>query len=257
MAFLAVQNISRHFGGVRALNDVSFKVDKGGITAIIGPNGAGKTTLFNIISGVQRPDNGTILFNGKRIDGVPPYKIARHGIARTFQNVTLFSRLTVLENVMIGCHCSARSGMMSAALRLPWQQREERRLREQAREQLALAGIADLAEQPAGILSFGQRRMVEWARVMVMEPQLLLLDEPASGLNMNESEALADSIRAARDRGVTILLVEHDMSLVMNVADQLVVLDFGTLVASGVPAEVQRNPEVIKIYLGGAGEEPC
>jgi branched-chain amino acid transport system ATP-binding protein len=188
---------------------------------------------------------------------VPPYKIARLGIARTFQNVTLFSRLTVLENVMVGCHGSARSGMMSAALRLPWQQREERRLREKAREQLALAGVADLTGQPAGVLSFGQRRMVEWARVMVMEPQLLLLDEPASGLNMKESEALADSIRAARARGVTILLVEHDMSLVMNVADQLVVLDFGTLVAAGAPAEVQRNPEVIKIYLGGAVEEPC
>jgi branched-chain amino acid transport system ATP-binding protein len=251
MSFLTVSNVSRRFGGVQALNGVSFEAARGRITAVIGPNGAGKTTLFNTISGVLRPDSGTITLDDEAIGGLPPHRIAQRGVSRTFQNVSLFPRMTVLENVMIGRHLRARAGLLACALRLPWQVREERAMRAVAWRHLEEVGLAGRAESLVGTLSFGQRRMVEWARALATEPRLLLLDEPASGLNTHESEALAGSIRAVRDRGITVLLVEHDMSLVMDVADHVVVLNFGTPIASGTPAAVRANPEVVKVYLGG------
>lgn len=251
MSFLIVQNVSRRFGGVRALNGVSFEAQGGRITAVIGPNGAGKTTLFNAISGVLRPDSGKIILDGEQIDGLPPHRIAQRGVSRTFQNVSLFPRMSVLENVMLGRHLRTQAGLLACALRLPWQVREERAMRATAWQYLEAVGLADRAEHLVGTLSFGQRRMVEWARALATEPRLLLLDEPASGLNTHESEALAGSIRAVRDRGITVLLVEHDMSLVMDVADHIVVLNFGTPITAGTPAAVRTNPEVVKVYLGG------
>jgi branched-chain amino acid transport system ATP-binding protein len=251
MSFLTVHDVSRRFGGVQALNGVSFEAARGRITAVIGPNGAGKTTLFNTISGVLRPDRGTIVLDGEPIQGLAPHRIAQRGVSRTFQNVSLFPRMSVLENVMIGRHLRARAGLLACALRLPWQAREEAAMRATAWQHLELIGLADQAERLVGTLSFGQRRMVEWARALATEPRLLLLDEPASGLNTHESEALAENIRAVRDRGLTVLLVEHDMSLVMDVADHIVVLDFGTPIAAGTPAEVRANPSVIQVYLGG------
>jgi branched-chain amino acid transport system ATP-binding protein len=251
MSFLSVQNVSRSFGGVRALAGVSFAAERGKVTAVIGPNGAGKTTLFNTISGVLRPETGTVHLDGESIGGLPPHKVARRGVSRTFQNVRLLPRMTVLENVMLGRHLHARSGLLSCALRLPWQAREERAMRDAARRHIEEAGLADREDWPVGALSFGQRRMVEWARALATEPRLLLLDEPASGLNSQESEVLAERIRSLRARDIAVLLVEHDMSLVMDVADHIVVLHFGTPIASGKPADVRTNPEVVKVYLGG------
>jgi branched-chain amino acid transport system ATP-binding protein len=251
MSFLNVQDVSRRFGGVRALNGVSFGAERGRVTAVIGPNGAGKTTLFNMISGMLRPDSGTITLDGEPIGGLPPHRIAQRGVSRTFQNVSLFPRMSVLENVMIGRHLHARAGLLACALRLPWQAREERAMRAVARRHIEEAGLADRADCLVGALSFGQRRMVEWARALATEPRLLLLDEPASGLNTHESEALASRIQAVRNQNVAVLLVEHDMSLVMDVADHMVVLNFGTPIASGTPAAVRANPEVVKVYLGG------
>jgi branched-chain amino acid transport system ATP-binding protein len=200
---------------------------------------------------VLRPDSGTILLEGAAIDGLPPHQVARRGVARTFQNVSLFPRMTVLENVMIGRHLHGRAGVLACALRLPWQVREERALRAAALRQIESVGLQEIADRQAGTLSFGQRRMVEWARALATEPRLLLLDEPASGLNTQETETLAARIRALRECGMTVLLVEHDMSLVMEVADHILALDFGTPIAAGTPAEIRAHPEVVKVYLGG------
>lgn len=250
MPLLEVRQLRRAFGGIVAVNAVSFGVEPGQIKGLIGPNGAGKTTLFNLVSGLLRPDAGQVFFQGRDITGWPPFRIARQGIARTFQNPSLFSRLNVLENVMVGCHAHTHHEFASCALRLPGMRREERAIREQAMEQLRWLGLESWALRPAGALAFGQRRMVELARALAARPSLLLLDEPASGLNQSEKLALADVIRQMRDRGVTILLVEHDIHLVMNLADDLVVLHFGALIAQGPPAIVRRDPRVIGVYLG-------
>jgi branched-chain amino acid transport system ATP-binding protein len=250
MPLLDVQDTSRRFGGLTALDHVSFGVEPGQIKALIGPNGAGKTTLFNVVSGVLKSDTGRVLFNGRGITGRKPYQIARLGIARTFQNPSLFLKMSVVENVMVGRHMKSRWGFMGCSVRLPQQRREERAIRDAALEWLSFFGLENKAEVPAGSLAFGQRRMVELARAMATEPALLLLDEPASGLNSHETDDLATLIRALRDKGVTVLLVEHDMSMVMDISDEIVVLHFGKKIAEGTPKVIQNDPEVISVYLG-------
>lgn len=250
-ALLDVRGICQRFGGVVALDRVSFAVTPNQIKAVIGPNGAGKTTLFNIVSGMLRPDGGSVHFEGRPLIGRQPYQIGQLGISRTFQNLSLFNSMSVLENVMVGCHCRTQAGFFGAALRLPRQRREESAIRDRARACLESVGLATSEDMSVGALSFGQRRLVELARALATEPRLLLLDEPASGLNTRETDDLATVIRAIRDRGVSILLVEHDMSLVMDISDRILVLDFGRPVAEGTPAEVRANRDVIAIYLGG------
>ena len=248
---LVVDDIRHRFGGVQALDHVSFGVNRGEIKAVIGPNGAGKTTLFNVVSGLIRPQSGTVRFNGTAISGLPPYRIAGLGLSRTFQTPSLFLNMTTLENVMVGRHVRSRAGLLAAALRLPAQRREERAIRDAALALLDTVGLAAAADRPVGALSFGQRRMVELARALATEPQLLLLDEPASGLNTRETDDLAALIGRIRDRGVTVLLVEHDMSLVMDVADSIVVLHFGVPIAEGTPAVIRNDRRVVSVYLGG------
>ena len=253
MALLEAQGVRRRFGGLVALDQVTFQVSPGQIKAIIGPNGAGKTTLFNLISGLLRPDAGRILFKDRPIERLQPYQIARAGLSRTFQNPSLFLHMNVLENVMVGRHRRSRQEFLGCGLRLPGQGREERAIRQSALEQLDGVGLAHLAEVPAGALAFGQRRMVELARALATEPELLLLDEPASGLNTRDKAELALFIRRIRDRGITILLVEHDMTLVMGLSDDILVLHNGVPIAEGPPARIQSDPKVVRVYLG---EEP-
>jgi len=250
MPLLEVHETSRHFGGLKALDHVSFAVEPGQIKALIGPNGAGKTTLFNVVSGVLKPDTGHVLFRDERITGWKPYQVAQLGIARTFQNPSLFLKMSVIENVMVGRHVKSRWEFMGCSVRHPAQRREERAIREAALEWLSFFNLEDKAEVSAGSLAFGQRRMVELARAMATEPSLLLLDEPASGLNNHETEELATLIRSLRDKGVTVLLVEHDMSMVMDLSDEIVVLHFGKRIAEGTPAQIQNDPQVISVYLG-------
>ena len=250
MSFLTVNGLSRSFGGLRAVDDVSFSVERDMIKAVIGPNGAGKTTLFNLIAGALVPDSGEVNLDGARIQGRPPFRIARHGISRTFQNIKLFSHMSVLENVMVGRHIRSGAGFMHAMLRLPRTKREEREIRDTSMELLKLLGIEDLAGQEATSLPFGKQRIVEFARALATEPLLLLLDEPAAGLNIYETAQISDMITTIRGRGVTVLVIEHDMSLVMNISDEITVLSSGKKIAEGAPSDIQRNEEVIRVYLG-------
>jgi branched-chain amino acid transport system ATP-binding protein len=248
---LEVENVRRAFGGLVAVNDVSFKVSQGQVKGIIGPNGAGKTTLFNILSGLINSEAGRIVFNGRPVNGSKPFEMARAGMSRTFQTPSLFLQLSVLENVMVGRHGRSRKGFIGCGLRLPGQGREERSIHAAALAQLEYVGLSHLAELPASSLAFGQRRMVELARALASEPALLLLDEPASGLNTKEKEDLGVLIRKCQERGVTILLVEHDMSMVMGLSDDILVLHNGAVIAEGAPAVVQNDERVVRVYLGG------
>ncbi len=248
--FLEIRNMSRAFGGLRAVDDVSFSVGEGTIKAVIGPNGAGKTTLFNLISGTLHADSGEAYLRGTVIHGLPPFRIARHGVSRTFQNIKLFSGMTVLETVMVGRHIRSRAGFIPAMLRLPWTRREEREIRERSMEILDLVDLRDLGDQEAASLPFGTQRIVEFARALAGEPSLLLLDEPAAGLNIYETARISGLITKIRERGITVLVIEHDMSLVMDISDEIVVLSSGRKIAEGAPAEIQKNEEVIRVYLG-------
>ena len=247
---LEVAAVSKRFGGVQAVKDVSFQVRTGTIKAVIGPNGAGKTTLFNIVSGFVAPDAGVVRFEGAPIQGQPPHRVAARGLSRTFQNIRLFSQMSALENVMVGRHLRGRSGFVSGMLRLPWTRREEAEVRAGALDAMSFLGIEALADADATSLAYGQQRAVELARALASEPRMLLLDEPAAGLNMRETRDLARLITRIRARGVTVLLVEHDMSLVMGVSDEVAVLCFGEKIADAAPQAVQRDPEVIRVYLG-------
>ena len=256
MALLEVENVRRSFGGLVALDRVTFKVSQGQIKGLIGPNGAGKTTLFNIISGLLQPDTGHVCFKERPITGLKPYQVARAGISRTFQNPSLFLRMSALENVMVGRHTRSQAEFFQCSLRFPGQPREERRIQSDAREHLDRLGLSGLTDTPAGSLAFGQRRMVELARALATEPELLLLDEPASGLNTREKADLGKVIRHIRDQGITILLVEHDMAVVMDLSDDVLVLHNGTPIAEGPPAKIQNDPNVISVYLGGEFRPP-
>ncbi|MBN1533742.1 MAG: ABC transporter ATP-binding protein [Spirochaetes bacterium] len=251
MALLEVNNLCRSFGGLRAVNNVSFRVNTGTIKAVIGPNGAGKTTLFNLIAGALKPDGGSILFNGRSIYGLPPFRVAAAGISRTFQNIKLFGNMTVAENIMVGRHTRSGSGFAASMLSLPRTRREEREIAERAAELARLFGIEDVLDAGAASLDFGRQRAVEFARALASEPQLLLLDEPAAGLNIYETNELAKRIVRIRDMGITILLIEHDMSLVMDISDEIAVLSYGEKIAEGPPCNVRNNPQVIAVYLGG------
>jgi branched-chain amino acid transport system ATP-binding protein len=247
---LEVSGITQVFGGVTALEDVSFAIKKGDITGVIGPNGAGKTTLFNIITGIYTQAAGRVSLNGRDVSGLPPERLARLKLVRTFQNVELFGGMTVLENVMVGLHTRSSSGMLSCSLRMPWSRVEETRIREEALKWLDFTGISDLAEVTAANLPFGKGRMLEIARALAMEPEIMLMDEPAAGLNSQETLGLARLIRQIRDLGITVVLVEHDMELVMEICVRIVVLNLGRKLAEGTPREIQENPEVIAAYLG-------
>jgi branched-chain amino acid transport system ATP-binding protein len=252
-ALLAVDGVTIRFGGVTALQDVSFEVARGAICGLIGPNGAGKTTLFNCISRLYDPGAGSITFDGRPLASCARHELASLGVARTFQNVALFATMTVRENVCVGAHAMARGGFLANALSLPLARREEVEIAEHADSLIEEFGLKAVADRPAGALPFGIRKRVELARALAKEPKLLLLDEPAGGLNHSEVDGLADEIRAIRDRrGVAVLLVEHHMNLVMRVSDQVVALDFGRVIANGKPEEVRANREVVRAYLGSA-----
>jgi len=250
MALLEVSRLHKKFGGLHAVNDVSFGVAQGAIKSVIGPNGAGKTTLFNLITGALAATSGRVQFDGRNIQGRKPHEIAACGIARTFQNIKLFHGMTALENVMVGRHLRSRAGFLASMLNMPWTLKEERQIRDKSMALLDLLEISAYAEVEATRLAFGQQRAVEFARALALEPTLLLLDEPAAGLNIHETAEVGRLIARIRDLGITVLLVEHDMSLVMDISDEIVVLSFGQKIAEDVPTAIQNNHEVIKVYLG-------
>ena len=247
---LDVTDVSKRFGGVHALDSVGLKVPHGSIFGLIGPNGAGKTTFFNVITGLYPADSGIFLLDGKSYVPESVSEVTQSGLARTFQNIRLFGEMSVLENVMVGCHCRSSAGVIGAIFRLPSTKREERAIRDKSLRLLAYVGLSDYADIEARNLSYGHQRRLEIARALATEPKLLALDEPAAGMNATEKLQLRELLLRIRADGKTILLIEHDVSLVMGICDSLTVLDYGKVIASGKPADVRTHPEVIKAYLG-------
>ena len=247
---LRLEGINKIFGGITALEDVSLSVTKGSITGIIGPNGAGKTTLFNIVTGLYTQTSGQVYLGKKNISLLAAEKLASLGLVRTFQNVELFGQMTVLENVMVGLHTRSKSGIFSCAFKLPGQIREEKYLKEKGLKWLEFTGLADLADLTASSLPFGKGRLLEISRALAVEPKIILMDEPAAGLNTRETIELAGLIRRIKELGVTVVLVEHDMELVMDICETIIVLNLGKKLACGTPREIQENEAVITAYLG-------
>lgn len=248
---LRLEDITIKFGGLTAVSQLNFELSKGEIFGLIGPNGAGKTTTFNMISGTFKPTSGKIFLNNQQIDGLPMYKINHRGIARTYQNINLFRNMTVLDNVIVGMHSRMKSGLLSAILRLNHQRNEELASVERAKKILDLVGIIGKDDWKASSLAYGEQRRLEIGRAMASEPTLLLLDEPAAGMNPSEKQDLAELVRKIRETGITVLLVEHDMKFVMGITDRICVLNYGKRIALGVPEDIQKNTEVIEAYLGG------
>jgi branched-chain amino acid transport system ATP-binding protein len=250
MSLLSITNLSKRYGGVVAINNISLSVEEGLINALIGPNGAGKTTLFNVISCIERPNNGDIELRNQKITNYRPYQVAKLGIARTFQNLCIFGNMTVLQNVMSGMHLHTKSNFFSAGLKLPWLVRQEKETVSRAKEILGFIGLQEKCDFKADELPYGEQRLLEIARALATRPVLLLLDEPAAGLNSKETDILANKINEIKETGVTIFLVEHDMHLVMMISDRVTVLNFGEIITTGTTFEIRRNSEVIRSYLG-------
>jgi len=255
MSLLSIQSLTKRFGGLVAVNKVSFDVEMGSIVGLIGPNGAGKTTVFNLITGIYRPDEGEIRFKEKPIAGLRTHQIVSAGIGRTFQTIRLFQNLSVLENTLAGRHCRMKSGIFGAMLRLPGERREEKAALQAALQALEFVRLRPEAANLAKNLSYGNQRLLEVARALATQPQLVILDEPAGGMNEQETSSLIHLIRKMQEQGVTVLLIEHDMSLVMRVCEKIVVLEYGSKIAEGTAQAVKNDPEVIRAYLGAEQED--